>query len=117
MSSTRCSSVVIIVDSKKLTGPTWQQLGDYLAVVSLAQVDLAASPAAFDSILNLFTNPKAYSGLTDWDRTYVKALYQFDQERIPRLQHGELTARCCASSLASSTNRRFPRSNEMSSGI
>ena len=80
-------SVIVIVDSTKLTGTTWQQLGDYLAVVSLAQVDLEANPAAFDSILNLFTNPAAYSGLTDWDRTYVQSLYQFDQE----LQRGALT--------------------------
>ncbi len=83
--------VLIIVDSTKLTGTTWQQLGDYLALVSLAQVDLAASPATFDSILNLFTNPAAYSGLTDWDRTYVKGLYQFDQERNPKQQRGVLT--------------------------
>lgn len=83
--------VIIVVDSTKLTGTTWQQLGDYLAVVSLAQVDLDASPQAFDSILNLFTNPKAYSGLTDWDRTYIEALYSFDQERNPRLQAGALT--------------------------
>lgn len=82
--------VIIIVDSTKLTGTTWQQLGDYLAVVALAQIDLAADPAAFDSILNLFTNPAAYSGLTDWDRTYVRALYTFDQERVPQLQRGEL---------------------------
>jgi hypothetical protein len=82
--------VVIIVDSTKLTGTTWQQLGDYLAVVSLAQVDLETNPAGFDSILNLFTNPAAYSGLTDWDRTYLQALYQFDQERNPSLQRGAL---------------------------
>jgi hypothetical protein len=84
--------VIIIVDSTKLHGTTWQQLGDYLAIVSLAQVDLEADPASFDSILNLFTNPAAYSGLTDWDRTYVRALYEFDQERNPKLQVGELTA-------------------------
>jgi hypothetical protein len=83
--------VVIIVDSTKLVpGTTWQQLGDYLAVVSLAQVDAETNPAAFDSILNLFTNPKAYSGLTDWDRSYVRALYDFDQERNPNIQRGDL---------------------------
>ena len=84
--------VIIVVDSTKLQGTTWQQLGDYLAVVSLAQVDLETNPAAFDSILNLFTNPAAYSGLTDWDRTYMQALYRFDQERNPNLQRGALTA-------------------------
>ena len=83
--------VIIIVDSTKLTGTTWQQLGDYIAVVSLAQVDLETNPTAFDSILNLFTNPAAYTGLTDWDRTYMQALYQFDQERNPNLQRGALT--------------------------
>jgi hypothetical protein len=84
--------VVIVVDSSKLTGTTWQQLGDYLAVVSLAQVDLDTDPAAFDSILNLFNNPKAYSGLTDWDRSYVSALYGFDQRRIPSLQASEIVS-------------------------
>ncbi len=82
--------VIVIVDSTKLTGTTWQQLGDYLAVVSLAQVDLETDPAGFDSILNLFSNPKAYSGLTDWDRSYVRALYAFDQRRIARLQQNEI---------------------------
>jgi len=85
-------SVIIVVDSSKLTGTTWQQLGDYLAVVSLAQVDLGTDPAAFDSILNLFSNPKAYSGLTDWDRSYVHALYEFDQRRIPSRQTGEIVS-------------------------
>jgi len=84
--------VIIIVDSSKLTGTTWQQLGDYLAVVSLAQIDLETDPTAFDSILNLFSNPKAYSGLTDWDRSYVHALYEFDQRRIPSLQTGEIVS-------------------------
>jgi len=84
--------VIVIVDGPKLQGrgTTWEQLGDYLAFVSLAQVDLSAHPSGFDSILNLFSNPKAYSGLTDWDRSYVHALYRFDQERDPHLQRNEL---------------------------
>ena len=82
--------VIIIVDGTKLHGTTWQQIADYLAVVSLAQVSPDANPAAFDSILNLFSNPKAYSGLTDWDRLYVHALYEFDQRRTPRGQESDL---------------------------
>ena len=84
--------VIIIVDATKLKGTTWQQIGDYLAVLSLAQIDPEANPAAFDSILNLFTNPAAYSGLTDWDRTYVRALYEFDQERIASMQTNEIVS-------------------------
>ena len=82
--------VFIVVDATKLKGTTWQQLADYLAVVSLAQIDPRASPAAFDSILNLFTNPAAYSGLTDWDRSYVRALYELDQEQIAPLQTNQI---------------------------
>jgi hypothetical protein len=85
--------VIIIVDATKLKGTTWQEIGDYLAVLSLAQIDPQASPAAFDSILNLFTNPAAYSGLTDWDRSYVRALYEFDQERLPHLQANQIVSR------------------------
>src|SRR5688572_27488852 len=85
--------VFVVVDATKLKGTTWQQLGDYLAVVSLAQIDPDTNPAAFDSILNLFTNPKAYSGLTDWDRSYVRALYEFDQERIASMQTNEIVSR------------------------
>ena len=85
--------VIIVVDATQLKGTTWQQLGDYLAVVSLAQIDQSSNPAAFDSILNLFTNPAAYSGLTDWDRSYVRALYEFDQERIASLQANEIVSR------------------------
>jgi hypothetical protein len=85
--------VIIIVDGTKLHGTTWEQLGDYLAVVSLAQIKLETDPAAFDSILNLFSNPKAYSGLTDWDRTYLKTLYSNDQERTPSLQKIDLLNR------------------------
>lgn len=85
--------VIIIVDATKLKGTTWQQLGDYLAVVSLCQIDPHTNPASFDSILNLFKNPKAYSGLTDWDRSYVRALYEFDQERIMSIQTNEIISR------------------------
>jgi hypothetical protein len=85
--------VVIIVDGTKLTGTTWQQIGDYLAVVSLAQINPKADPSDFDSILNLFSNPAAYSGLTDWDRSYIQALYESDQERIPQMQADEVVSR------------------------
>jgi len=82
--------VIVIVDTTKLHGTTWQQLADYLAVVSLAQINPDADLAAFDSILNLFSNPNAYSGLTDWDRSYIRALYSYDPEQTPVVQRNEL---------------------------
>jgi hypothetical protein len=80
----------VVVDATLLSGTTWQQLADYLAMVSLAQIDPNAKPGEFDSILNLFESPQYYSGLTDWDRSYLHALYTFDQERLPQLQRGGL---------------------------
>lgn len=85
--------VIVLVDATKLTGTTWQQLGDYLSLVTLAQIDLNTDPTEFDSILNLFSNPAAYSGLTDWDRQYIHALYQFNPERIVRMQGNEIVSR------------------------
>jgi hypothetical protein len=85
--------VIILVDATKLTGTTWQQLSDYLSLVTLAQIDLNTDPAEFDSILNLFSNPAAYSGLTDWDRQYIHALYRFNPERGVRIQGNEIVSR------------------------
>lgn len=94
--------VIVIVDSSKLAGTTWQQLADYLAVVSLAQIDPWAEPTEFDTILNLFSNPAAYSGLTDWDRSYLQALYTFDQERDARLQRSLIVRRIARRELSPS---------------
>jgi hypothetical protein len=86
------SYAIVIVDAAQLHGTTWQQLGDYIAMVSLAQIDPNADLSAFDSILNLFSNPLAYSGLTDWDRSYIRALYNFNQEQQPHLQANQLVS-------------------------
>ena len=92
--------VIIIVDASALQGTTWQQIADYLAVVSLAQIDPRTDPQRFDTILNLFSNPAAYSGLTDWDRNYLHALYTFPQERVVRLQGNEIISRIARQELS-----------------
>jgi len=93
--------VIIIVDASALKGTTWQQIADYLAVVSLAQIDPRTEPEEFDTILNLFSNPRAYSGLTDWDQNYLHALYTFNQERITRMQGNEIVIRIARQELSS----------------
>lgn len=94
--------VIIIVDASAVTGTTWQQLADYLTIISLAQIDPGADPQEFDSILNLFRNPAAYSGLTDWDLNYLHALYTFPQERVKRVQGNEIVSRIARQELAAS---------------
>ncbi len=76
---------IIIVDVDRLGGANLVQLADYLALVALAQVDSEADTSAFPTILNLFDDPaSAPAGLTDWDRSYLTALYEHDQFRINR---------------------------------
>lgn len=76
---------IIIVDVERLGGANVVQLGDYLALVALAQVDAEADTSAYPTILNLFADPaSAPPGLTDWDRSYLTALYEQDQMRINR---------------------------------
>lgn len=68
--------VFIIVDVERLGGVSTEQLGDYLAMIALAQVDPEADTARFDTILNLFDDPAAApGGLTGWDRAYLAGLY------------------------------------------
>ncbi len=76
---------VIIVDVERLGGANLVQLADYLALVALAQVDAEADTSTYPTILNLFADPaSAPAGLTDWDRSYLTALYEHDQLRINR---------------------------------
>lgn len=89
----RLERVVIIVDGPQLQGTTWEEIGDYLALVSLAQINPLTDPSSFDSILNLFSNPAAYSGLTDWDRSYVAALYEINTARRADLQRNQIVDR------------------------
>ena len=80
----------VIVDTRKLGRVTWDQLADYAAMVALAQVDPGGSAAGYDSILNLFESSTSVGGITDWDRAYLRALYQLDLRLMPRNQSGAL---------------------------
>lgn len=66
---------IVIVDIDAVAGLNAAQLGDYLAMVSLSQVDPEAETGAFDTVLNLFDDPAGVAGLSDWDAAYLQALY------------------------------------------
>lgn len=72
----------VIIDADMLDGVTLQQLGDYVAFVSLAQVDPEADLSRFDSVLNLFSSRGAATGLSDWDRAYLDGLYSLQQGHV-----------------------------------
>ncbi len=72
---------IIFVDVDKIGEVNTRQLGDYLAFVSLAQINGQAETSNFDTILNLFTGG-GQKGLTAWDRSYLSAIYASRPERI-----------------------------------
>jgi hypothetical protein len=83
-------SAIIVVDATKLDAANWEQLADYIAMVSLAQINPDAKPAAYDTILNLFDSASPPAGLTDWDMAYLRALYEMDQLKIQDTQRAEI---------------------------
>lgn len=72
---------VVIVDIDAVSGLNAGQLGDYLAMVTLAQIEPEGDTGAFDTVLNLFDNPAGVPGLTAWDQSYLEALYGSQSRR------------------------------------
>jgi len=66
----------IIVDVDQIQNISLEQLADYIAFVSLAQVDPDADTSGFATILNIFDDPQQTRTLTDWDKAYLRGLYE-----------------------------------------
>ncbi len=85
------SNVIIIVDSTKLTGTTWQQLGDYLAVVS-PRTDRSRGGSVVvrqhSEFIHESSRPTPVSRIGTGPT--CRRLYSFDQERNPEMQRGAL---------------------------
>jgi len=71
--------VLIIVDARQANGVTFQALSDYLAMVSLAQLDPEGETTGTPTILNLFqardTGGVIPLAMTQWDEAYLDGLY------------------------------------------
>lgn len=79
----------IIIDFARAEGVSLQQLGDYVAMVALAQINPDANLAGYPTVLNIFADPNAADSLTDWDRSYLNALYDAElNQRNPNAQTG-----------------------------
>lgn len=72
---------VVILDIDQVSRVSGQQLADYLAMVTLAQIDPEADTRGYASILNVFDDPGSAEGLTDWDRAYLQGLYAAERNR------------------------------------
>lgn len=72
----------VIIDVDKLGGVSLEQLGDYVAMVALVQVNPDADTSRYETILNLFETPDSIAGLSGWDRAYMDGMYAVRPGRI-----------------------------------
>lgn len=72
---------VVILDVDQVNRVSGQQLADYVAMVTLAQIDPEADTSGYASILNVFEAPDEADGLTEWDLAYLGGLYDAERTR------------------------------------
>ena len=72
----------VIIDVDRLGGVSLEQLGDYVAMVALVQVNPDADTGRYETILNLFEQPDSIAGLSGWDRAYMEGIYATRPGRI-----------------------------------
>jgi hypothetical protein len=85
------SSVIEVVDAGAMKGLKIGQMADYISMAGLAKFNLDADFGTAPTILRLFkgTDDAKPSSLSDWDKSYLKALYHTRQSS--RLQTGLIT--------------------------
>lgn len=76
------SRMIVVVDSGATAGMSLEAIADYLAFVSLTQVDPDAEPDDFPSILGLFTSSNPPRKMTDWDIAYLTGTYASEATAI-----------------------------------
>lgn len=84
----------VIVDGTVAEGVDLRHLGDYIGMVALAQIDPDTDTSSYDTVLNLFGIPsQSELALTDWDRSYLQALYGAElNQRAVNQQGGEVSS-------------------------
>lgn len=85
--------VMIILDTARIGQVSYGALSDYVTLVALAQIEPSADASAWPSILNLFSAAEPPTGLTEWDRDYLKSLYAASRDRArPAQQAREIVS-------------------------
>jgi len=72
------TSIIVLIDSRRLKGVTFGQLAAYIAMIGLAEIHLDAHLGDAPSILQLFSSSgnTPPPGLSPWDQAFIKALYR-----------------------------------------
>ena len=75
------SKTIVVIDIDDVANVNFGQLSDYVALIVMAQIDPQGDTSGFTTILNVFDNPGASPGLTEWDWAYLRALYGSREDR------------------------------------
>jgi hypothetical protein len=86
------SRVVVVVDSRRIGATPVGALGEYIAMVSLAQLNPNADTSRYPTILNLFSGGQRQTALTDWDQAYLEHLYGASRVHPQNLQENAIAA-------------------------
>jgi hypothetical protein len=82
---------VVIVDVDQVRDVSILQLADYIAMVSLAQIDPDADTRGYASILNVFDDPAGSASLTNWDQAFLGGLYAAERNAAAQIaRRGEI---------------------------
>jgi hypothetical protein len=82
---------VVIVDVDQVRDVSILQLADYIAMVSLAQIDPDADTRGYASILNVFDDPDGSTSLTNWDLAFLGGLYSAERTAAAQIaRRGEI---------------------------
>lgn len=73
---------IVIVDVDEVSDVSVLQLADYIAMVSLAQIDPKADTSGYATILNVFQDTETSDSLTDWDLAYLDGLYGAERNHL-----------------------------------
>ena len=87
--------IIVAVDTKKLAGQNFDSLADYIAMLSLAQLDSLDACLQLPSVVNM-TAPDCghrVDGMTQYDLAYLQALYGISADKSLVFQQGDITDR------------------------
>ena len=68
-------TTLVVLDLSRTQGVSDVAVGDYVAMVVLADIDPEADASGYPTVLNLWRQGSGAGGMSAWDRAYLKGLY------------------------------------------
>lgn len=65
---------IVVIDASRTGSVSIEALGDYIAMVTLAEIKPEVEPRAYPTVLNLWAHD-GVGGMSAWDERYLRALY------------------------------------------